>query len=230
MKASSVDVAYQTIRQDIIAGVRKPGEKMQIERLRQIYGIGVTPLREALQRLAADGIVLNEYRGFQVAALDPAEFIDLNVARTAVETAALRLSIENGNDEWEAGVVAAAYGLAKLDRQLVDGELTDFERWETLNARFHTALVERCGSRWLLRLRASLHDQCERYLRLSVYRERMSRDLHDEHARIAEAALARDVETACRLVSEHFDRTGRGLVCLLHDSANNDAGSTQSQQ
>ncbi|MEX0732254.1 MAG: FCD domain-containing protein [Aquisalimonadaceae bacterium] len=220
MGASNVDIAYDAIRRDIINGVREPGEKMRIERMREIYGIGITPLRESLQRLAADGlVVINGNRGFQVAPLVPEDFIDLNTARTAVETAALRLSIHNGGDDWEAGVVAAIYGLEKQDQLMLEGKLKDFQRWQTLNKRFHTSLVEACGSSWLLRVRNSLHDQCERYMRFSVYHERTSRNLLEEHRQIADAVLARDVETACRLVTEHFSRTGTGLIQVLNEPA-----------
>lgn len=219
MGTSSVDIAYEAIREDVITGVRKPGERLQIERLSKIYDVGLTPLRESLQRLAADGIVIaNGRRGFMVPTLHINEFIDLNIARTAVETAALRLSIQNGDDEWEAGVVAAAYSLEKQDFQLIQGNLTNFERWKTLNSRFHTALVEACGSSWLLKVRASLHDQCDRYLRLSIIRERMYRNLHEEHQEITKAVLARDVETACSLVSDHMGRTAEGLIRFFDDS------------
>ncbi|WP_299359668.1 FCD domain-containing protein [uncultured Paracoccus sp.] len=213
---SLVEQAHTLLRRDIVSGERAPGEKLRIERLRAIYGIGPSPLREALQRLAADQLViLNSNRGFQVAPLDPEEFRDLNRARIALETAALRLSIEHGGEEWEAGIVAAAYSLEKQDRLLLTGEMQDFEQWEQLNARFHTALVAACGSRWLLKQRGVLQEQCERYRRASVYHARLERNLLDEHRDLARATLARETETACRLVTEHFDKTGQSLTALL---------------
>ncbi len=213
---SLVEQAHDRLRRDIVAGTRQPGEKLRIERLRGLYGIGPSPLREALQRLAADGLVIvNSNRGFQVAPLDPREFVDLNRARVAVETAALRLSIEMGDGDWEAGVVAAAYSLEKQDQFLIRGELKDFDLWEQLNSRFHTALVAACGSRWLLKHRSMLQEQCERYRRASVYHARLERNLLEEHAAIARAVLARDAETACRLVADHFNSTAKNLSQLL---------------
>ena len=85
------EAAYRAIRRDIIRGVRAPGERLRIERLRQLYDIGPTPLREALQKLSTEQLVLSEgNRGFAVAPLDFREFMDLNIARTDVELAALR--------------------------------------------------------------------------------------------------------------------------------------------
>lgn len=218
---SLVDQAVNRLRRDIVAGVRAPGEKLRIERLRTLYGIGPSPLREALQRLAADGLVIvSSNRGFQVARLDPDEFIDLNRARVAIETAALRLSIEHGGEDWEAGVVAAAYSLEKQDHLLMRGELTDFDRWEQLNGRFHSSLVEACGSHWLLKHRGMLQEQCERYRRASVYHARLQRNLLEEHREIARVVLARDEEAACRLVADHFNRTAENLIELLRKPFN----------
>lgn len=211
-RGTLADAAYARLRQDIIIGARRPGERLRIEKLKTIYAIGPTPLREAMQKLAQDGLVVSEgNRGFSVAPLDTEEFADLNTARTSIEKEALRLSIANGKQAWEARVVAAAYIMAKQDEALAnaDGELP--ESWELANAEFHTALVSACGSAWLLKIRSSLHDLCERYRRASVYLRMGARDLRSEHAEIAEAALSRDVERACRLTETHFELTASGL-------------------
>lgn len=207
--------ACKALRVDIIRGVRSPGERLRIEKLKTIYNVGPTPLREALQMLAADQLVLAEgNRGFTVAPLDLKEFEDLNRARTAVETAALRLSIADGGTDWEAGVVAASYVMKKEDAALLQAQDGVTDAWEQANSAFHTAIVSACGSRWLLRVRRGLHDQCERYRRASVYRKRGERDLNAEHQAIADAALARNVDLACELTERHFALT----ASLLSDA------------
>lgn len=210
------ELAYRSLKRDIIAGVRPGGERMRLEKLRNIYGIGPTPLREALQRLSADGLVIAEgRRGFRVAPLNAADFMDLNLARIEVELPALRLSIQHGDEAWEASIVAAAYRLEKADRLLAASDAAMLDAWESLNTTFHRTLVSACPSRWLLRMRDILNDQSDRYRRASVYRERMQRNLLEEHRAIAEAVLARDEERACRLVKGHYERTGEGLVRVL---------------
>lgn len=214
--ATQVDVLVGRLRQDIVSGRRAPGERLRIDRMREIYGAGPTPLREALQRLVPSGFVIAlGNRGFQVAPLDGEDFVDLNIARVEIEMAALRLSIENGDGDWEARVVAAAYALRKQDELLAEGASHDLSRWETLNSRFHATLVEACGSQWLLRQRALVQAQCDRYRRISVLHEQMERNLLEEHRAIAEAVIARNVDSACRLVKEHFNRTADGLMKLL---------------
>ena len=205
--------AYRALRADILSGTRPPGERLRIEKLKSLYEVGPTPLREALQMLATDQLVIAEdNRGFTVAPLEPAEFADLNIARTAIELSALRLSIEHGDVEWEASVVAASYLMRKQDDALAQSTSGVPDVWEAANTGFHTAMVAACGSRWLLKLRASLHDQCARYRRASVYQKLGQRDLCAEHQAISQAVLARDADQACDLVTRHFALTAAGLT------------------
>lgn len=206
------EAAYRAIRHDIIRGTRPPGERLRIEKLRGIYDIGPTPIREALQKLSVEQLVLSEgNRGFTVAPLDPVEFKDLNIARTEVELAALRRSIELGNSAWEARVIAATYIMAKEDKALATSAGTVPDSWEEANAAFHTALVSACASGWLMRVRSGLQDLCERYRRASLSRRGSARQLGVEHAAISEAALARDQDRACALLRQHFETTATDL-------------------
>lgn len=205
--------AYRALRIDIIRGVRLPGERLRIEKLKALYAVGPTPLREALQMLAADQLVTAEgNRGFTVAPLDYREFEDLNIARTAIEVAALRLSIANGDEDWEASVVAASYLMKKQDKALQLSKSSVPDSWENANTAFHSAMVAACGSQWLLKVRASLHDQCARYRRASVYQKLGQRDLDKEHQEITAAILARDVDLACELTTRHFALTASSLT------------------
>lgn len=205
-------IAYRSLRTDILNGVRSPGERLRLERLKGIYGIGPTPLREALRMLAADSLVVAEgNRGFTVARLDPRELKDLNIARIGVETTALRLSMENGDTAWEAGVVAASYMMAKEDEALMRSGGTVPDRWEQTNADFHLSLVAACGSRTLLAVRSDLQDKFSRYRRISVQHEPGGRDYQEEHTAISRAVLARDIDLACTLTEHHFARTANRL-------------------
>ncbi len=207
------DAAYRALRRDIITGVRQPKERLRIERLSRLYGVGPTPLREALQRLAADGLVIaTGNRGFSVAPLDMDEFVDLNLARTTVEVQMLAMAIDKGDAEWEAQLVAAAYRLEKLDARLRSEDESALSEWESANSAFHLATVSACGSKWLLHVRQLLHAQCDRYRRASVGLKRHERDLAAEHRAILEAVLARDADLAGRLVTEHFRRTTEQLL------------------
>jgi GntR family carbon starvation induced transcriptional regulator len=205
---SLTEKAYTLLRQDIIRGERAPGERLRIEKLKTIYGIGPTPIREALQKLSIERLVLaQENRGFCVAPLDLSDFADLNFARVEIEKIALRRSMTVGDAAWEGQVVAAAYLMARADAQLqADGQGVS-DAWEQANATFHTALVAACDSNWLLMARRNLQDMCERYRRASIHSGMGHRFTGDEHRQITEAVLARDADLACRLIDKHFTDT-----------------------
>ena len=210
---TSVLEAYRQLRKDIIRGVRKPDERLRLGVLKSIYGIGHTPLREALQKLSADSLVNTEgTRGFRVASLVAEDFQDLNTARTSIEKEATRLSMAQGDNHWEAQLVAAHYILSKEDKALskANGDVPD--SWELANATFHTAIVSACGSAWLMRVRTSLSDLVERYRRASLLHETGQRKYAVEHSEILDAVLSRDAERACELTERHFGLTAQKLV------------------
>jgi DNA-binding GntR family transcriptional regulator len=207
------ECAYAALRADVISGALKPAARLRIDWLSKRYGIGPTPMREALQRLCADGMVVAEgHRGFAVAPLSLAEFEDLTIARVALEEQALRLSICNGDEAWEAQVAAAAYALRKRDTALIAEGAAALDGWERANAVFHGATVAACGSRWLLQMRDRLNVQAARYRLASIALRHAERDLAEEHAAIADAVLSRDAPRACLLVADHFRTTARLLA------------------
>ena len=205
--------AYRIIRADIISGARPPGERLRIEMLKTIYDIGPTPLREALQKLSTEGLVLAlEKRGFMVSPLDLDEFSDLNIARIEVEKVALSRSIALGDRQWESRVVAATYLMNKEDAALLASGNGVSDAWEAANAEFHATMIAACGSKWLLQMRDHLQDMCERYRRSSISQSIRKtgdgkRDVGKEHAAISNAVLARDARLACQLTESHYMKT-----------------------
>ena len=205
--------AYRIIRADIISGARPPGERLRIEMLKTIYDIGPTPLREALQKLSTEGLVVAlEKRGFMVSPLDLDEFSDLNIARIEIEKVALSRSIALGDRQWESRVVAATYLMNKEDAALLASGNGVSDAWEAANAEFHATMIAACGSKWLLQMRDHLQDMCERYRRSSISQSirktgNGKRDVGKEHAAISNAVLARDARLACQLTESHYMKT-----------------------
>jgi DNA-binding GntR family transcriptional regulator len=113
----------------------------------------------------------------------------------------LKRAIAIGGIEWETGLVAASHRLTRIESPL------DSDAWAHAHAQYHLALVDACDSAWLLRLRALLYAQSERYRRLSLSSARIERDVDAEHRALVQAALARDAEKACTLLSDHLALT-----------------------
>ncbi|MGD9600952.1 MAG: GntR family transcriptional regulator [Gammaproteobacteria bacterium] len=206
------DAAYERLRADILGGQYPAGSKLAVHHLRERYSIGASPLREALNRLVADGFVsLTGQRGFRVAPISVADLRDVTRLRIIFETEALKDSIAVGDDEWEAGIVAAHHRLVRIEQ--TPG--ADFLDWETRNAALHDALVAACPSPRLLQFRRNLFDQHKRYRSLSTRRLPPSRDIAQEHRDIVSHAQARDAEAACAAVAAHIQRTAESLESLI---------------
>ena len=197
---------YEVLRQDILEGRLKPGARLRFEELRGNYQVGLSPLREALMTLASEGLVTQEeHKGFRVAPVSKADLFDITKMRKEFDAMAIRMAIENGDDRWESGIIAALHELGKRSKVGADG-LVDSE-WEVRHRAFHYALVSACGSQWLLHFRDQLYDQADRYRRLAVQYLSAPRDDFGEHKEIADAVLARDEESAVYLIRRHMDKT-----------------------
>lgn len=212
-----VETAYRRLRRDIIEGVRRPGEKLRVEHLKDIYDVGAGTLREALQLLITDALVVAQgQRGFRVAPISLVDFEDITRTRVLLETEALRQSIELGDDAWEADVLGAFHRLSRAEEKL-EGPEAAREEWEMRNRIFHEVLISASPSRWLRHFQTILYRQSERYRRLSLFNQPIPRDVHAEHEAIVDAAIARDAPAATRILTDHILRTLEAIRQLPPD-------------
>ena len=198
------DRAAQVVGEEILSGRLAAGSRLHIRQLAERTGIGPTPLREGLSRLLARGLVVAvEQRGFHVAEMSRADLDDILKTRAALETEALRLSIANGDDRWEAEIVASLHRLVRFlervprDARAVAGEL------DKRHKAFHTSLIAACGSIRMIDLHSVLHDQGFRYRHKMV----ASFDplaIAEEHRRLAAIVLDRDADTAVDAYRDHL--------------------------
>ena len=205
--------AYQRLRSDLLACRLLPGARLHIGELCQTLAVNLSAVREALSRLTSEGLVVAEpQRGFRVAPISADELRDLTGVRAEIEGMCLERAIAAGDLGWEAQLVSAFHRLSRTpEREPTDPQRMN-EAWSVAHASFHEALVAGCDSPWLLRLRAILYVQSERYRRLSVPLAEAARDLDGEHRGIMEAALARDPEQARALMARHVEMTTQVLL------------------
>lgn len=204
--------AYDAIRQAIRAGSFKPGDRLRFADLQALCGMSVTPVREALARLTAEGFTtLDDHRGYSVASLSLEELRDITAARQLCESEALRLSVTRGDADWEGRVIAAHHLLARIPQAREDIPSAMREDWEARHAAFHAALVSACGSAILLEICEKLFSRADRYRRMSVSLSGAARDVTGEHRRLMELALARDADGAAAALREHYGRTAAAL-------------------
>jgi DNA-binding GntR family transcriptional regulator len=215
-----VEQAFARMRKDVLIGNFAAGAKLKVDELQKAYGVSSSPLREALSRLAQEGLVrADERRGFRVAPLSVTDLADITRMRILLDVPALKDSMREGKDDWEANIVAAFHRLEKIESRLSDGPVVLDEEWSALHRGFHMSLIAACPSERQLAWSASLFDQAERYRRFSArYRKTLKRK-STEHRRIMEAALQRDTPTACLLLKEHIQSTLQNVEAILRSQS-----------
>ncbi len=207
--------AYRALREDILWGHLAPGIPLRSDVLRRDYALGISPLREALTRLVADGLVTAiGQRGFRVAPIVAAEVEEVTRLRILIDGDALRLSIARGGTEWEARVLATLHRLVRAPVPRAPG--AEAEAWSRAHHEFHRTLVDGSGSAWSARLSELLYYQAERYRILHARDAPHSRrDTGAEHRDIVEAALAHDIDRAVTALGRHFQRTADAVLTAL---------------
>ncbi len=204
--------AFLRLRRDVLNGNFDPDQKLKVDELQHSYGVSSSPLREALNRLAQEGLVkADERRGFRVPPISAADMQDITRMRLLLDLQALREAIAVGDDAWEAAIVASFHRLEKIEQRYGDGPVVLDDEWTGLHRNFHQTLIAACPSERHLAWSASLFDQAERYRRFSARNRQTPHNKHREHERLMQAVLQRDAETACVLLAEHLRGTQRNV-------------------
>jgi len=210
------DVICNRVRSEILSGRRRPQARIRLEELKAEFNVSWSPLREALSRLVAEGLIqTDESRGYRVAPVSRAEMSDVIRMRKTLESMALRASIEHGDDAWEADLLAAHHRLTKLEAKRQRKE--ELDQWEAWHRHYHDTLSRACGSPLLLQFCAQLHDQFARYRKLFLSSHPFDRLVPGEHKKLTDAALARDPDKACAVIETHIERTGRNILACIRE-------------
>jgi GntR family transcriptional regulator, carbon starvation induced regulator len=223
------EAVHDRLRADLMAGRYGPGEALRLEPLMARYGCGISPLREALNRLSAERLVRAVgQRGFQAAPMSLAEMWDVVHLRQKLEGEALAGAIGAGDARWESEILAAFHRLAKAPPQVRSPgrDRADPDSWERSHRDFHAALIAACPSAWLLHFIGILYGHTERYRRIRFERtmpKKLVRDVEAEHRELMEAVLARDKRRAVRLLSEHLEKTGNFIAREFAANAGDEA-------
>ena len=215
--ATRTEEVFEVIRSELLRGQFAPEERLKLVALADRFGVSPSVVREALTRLAEQGLVVaNPQRGFSVMPLSVDDLSDLTQTRIQVESLALRQSIAQGGLEWEAAVVSSGH---TLDRTPVNAENGEFnEEWPSAHRAFHQALISGCKSPRLEAIVTALRDSAELYRRWYwALTDDQLRDLAEEHRRLRDHALSRDAEAAVAALAEHIGRAPRKLIAYARE-------------
>jgi GntR family transcriptional regulator, carbon starvation induced regulator len=209
--------ALLRLRNDILKGALVPSLQLKLDTLKDHYGFSSSPLREALNRLTAEGLVVNEdRRGFFVAPVSIEDLTEITRLRCLLEPEALSDSLTNGDDAWEAGVISAHYRLERVENRLTSEKpfISDNE-WAARHHEFHNALLSACKSEKLLQMRTTLFYQAERYWHLWANANETPSNRGSNHDRLRDAVLDRDIVRSTDLLKNHISQTTEIVVKYL---------------
>ena len=209
---------YRALRADLVLRTLVPGAQLKIGALAARFDVSMAVQREALARLSSEELVEAEpQRGFRVAPVSAEQLQDLTAVRIEVETMCLRQSVARFDLLAETRLEDAMKALLATAEFDTAGRHLLTVAWSRAHSAFHKALVSRCGSPVLLRIRRQLFDRAERYRALSLSLGKQLHDIERDHRTMVDAVRRRDVEEAVPLLAEHIRETSRILLSAKSD-------------
>lgn len=209
MITTKLEAVYNILRENIVNGNLKPGDRLIIRKIAQELGVSEIPVREAIRSLEAQGLVtMIPHTGAHVSMLDKNNIREIIETRSILEGYAARSAIPLSD--------AAAGELKKCIRDMQKCvKKGDFAHFGVLNAHFHRTLCTQVGNKRIQKMIDALIGEYERTRAVfGLSQERLQKSL-GEHEGILEALLAKDREKTEQLVRAHRNRAGDALLATL---------------
>ena len=177
---------YSEIRSAIITGEKKPGERIDVETIKNEHGVSVTTVREALQKLGQEHLVaIRPQSGYYVMRLTLKELRDLLELREILETSAVEMAACNISDDEIKTLEQVHKGYTGDDRE-------SYTRYTDENRMFHTRIARASGNDELAAMLSQVHDRLARFM---VIRQ-AGHNIADIHNRLLEKLKSHDVKGA----------------------------------
>ncbi len=207
---SMTDQAHKVIRHEIITCKLPPGLEISEQEFAQRLGISKTPVREALARLALEGLVETyPRRGYRITPVAVRDINDLFAVRGALEGVATELATERMPDD----EIAALEALAEAN--YTPGESTSVDAFVTANLQFHSAIAKGSGVTRLANMVIAHLEEATRLFYMGVNVRDVNPETNEDHRQIVALMKSRDGEEARRAMLHHNENTRRGLLASL---------------
>lgn len=210
-RVSYSDQAYHELRRRILANEMPVGRQYMEQELAEILEMSRTPIREALIRLANEGLIeVRPRHGMRIKPISINDMREIYDVLTALESSAAGLAAGRGLNGDEIALLRRA--LADMDAA-IEGD--DLDAWAEADARFHRLLVDFAGNARLKAVVGTLIDQSHRIRMLTLRLRPKPMDSNKDHRAVIEAIAAGDADTSRRIHRQHREKSGRMLVALL---------------
>ena len=208
------DVVFRTIRNDILEGDLKPGERLMEIQISKRLGVSRTPIREAIRMLEREGLVtLIPRRGAFVAEMETKQLNDVLEVRRALEELAAELAAQRITREELEALAAAA---DEFDQAIETGDANVIAK---ADEQFHEIIISATGNDKLIELLNSFLKQIYRYRAAYVKHESVYGELKAEHRKILKGLEQGDVDMTMEAMFVHIDRQQKFMQELCADRA-----------
>ena len=210
-RTSRVGAAYEAIRRRILDNVYPPGHQALEAEIADELGISRTPVREALIRLAHEGLVeVVPRHGMRVLPVSPADMAEIYAVLAALESAAADLLARRRPSDAELKPLVEA--TRDMSRAL---KANDLDAWAAADERFHQGLVELAGNRTLVDAVARLWDRAHRARMFTLRLRPKPVNSTQEHLAMLERIRAGDAAGAVEVNRSHRERASRELLAIF---------------
>ena len=202
------DVVFNTLRQAILKGELKPGERLMEIQLANKLGVSRTPVREAIRKLELEGLVLMIPRkGAEVAEITRQDMEDVLEVRTALEELAVKDACDHITDAQLSELKKASNEFKKA---LLEGK--DLVTCADADMHFHDVILSATNNRRLIQMLNNLSEQMYRYRMEYLKGERTHKTLIEEHDAIRRALKKHDKVKAGAAIRVHIDNQKRSIL------------------
>ena len=208
------DVLARQLRLSILRGELASGSRVNLDEMKGRFGVSLSPLREALSRLIAEGFVTFEAkRGFRVNEMSRGNLEEIVGLRRLIEPYAVEMAVTHGSGEWEERMAAALYMVGKKEAEL--DKPHGHPEWENASRKFSLALLSGSGMPMLLHFCSTLMDLHDRYRLRPGNGASLPLMTHRECVQLFDACVHRDAAGAAALVRAAIDRMHQHLLGMF---------------
>ncbi|SMB86667.1 transcriptional regulator, GntR family [Desulfonispora thiosulfatigenes DSM 11270] len=204
------EIVFETLRDAIINQTLRPGERLMEIQLAEEMGVSRTPVREAIRKLELEGFaVMVPRKGAYVAGISIKDINEVFEIRGALEVLAVGLAAQRITEE----------EIEEIQRHLIketeETEANNLRSIVEIDTTFHDLLYKAARNQKLLQIINNLQEQLHRFRSASLARPGRGMVALEEHKKIIEALIARDVDLAKQLAKTHIEKAEQTFLLSL---------------
>lgn len=206
------DVVFQTLRQSILTGEMKPGERLMEVHLADRLGVSRTPIREAIRKLELEGLVtMIPRRGAEVSQITEEHLRDVLEVRRALDALAVELACDRITPEQTEALKKACEEFEEITKT---GDIVEITQ---ADVRLHDIIISASGNQRLIQIVSNLSQQMYRYRLEYIKGESDYRKLIEEHSVIYDCICRKDKEAGALAIKSHVDNQEKGIIHMIEE-------------